>query len=147
MILIAYDGTSCSDHAIAIAGSLLRGGRAHVLHVWQPLAADAYAMAGAIPPAGAVADGEIDREEAQAQAVAEAGVALARAAGFDADGEAIEAGSPSLALEDAVDRLKPDVIVVGSRGLTGLKALLKGSVSHHVGAHAHAPVLIVPHAE
>jgi nucleotide-binding universal stress UspA family protein len=34
--------------------------------------------------------------------------------------------------------------VLGSRGLTGLKAMLKGSVSHHVGAHAHAPVLIIP---
>lgn len=147
MILIAYDGTSCSDHAIAVAGALLRGGRAHVLHVWQPLTADAFAMAGAIPPAGVPVEGEIDREEALAQAVAQKGVALARAAGFDADGEAIEAASPALALEDAVDRLHPDVIVVGSRGLTGLKALLKGSVSHHVGAHAHAPVLIIPHGE
>jgi nucleotide-binding universal stress UspA family protein len=34
-------------------------------------------------------------------------------------------------------------VVVGSRGLTGLKAVLEGSVARHVGAHAKAPVLIV----
>jgi Universal stress protein family len=48
------------------------------------------------------------------------------------------------ALEDAVDRLAPDLIVVGSHARTGFKALLEGSVAHHVSAHAHAPVLIVP---
>ena len=55
-------------------------------------------------------------------------------------------GSAAATLEAEIDRLHPDLVVLGSRGLTGLKALLQGSVSHHVGAHSHAPVLIVPHA-
>ena len=37
-----------------------------------------------------------------------------------------------------------ELVVIGSRGLSGLKAALKGSVAHHLGAHSHAPVLIVP---
>jgi nucleotide-binding universal stress UspA family protein len=36
------------------------------------------------------------------------------------------------------------VIVVGSRGLTGLRELFEGSVSHDVAEHACRPVLIVP---
>jgi nucleotide-binding universal stress UspA family protein len=88
---------------------------------------------------------EIGVQEARAHGVTDAGVELARAAGFDADGEAVQGdGSPAQTLESEVDRLRPDLVVVGSRGLTGLKAIVEGSVSHHVGAHAHAPVLIVP---
>jgi nucleotide-binding universal stress UspA family protein len=145
MILIAYDGTAGSNHAITVAGALLGGGHAHVLHVWQPLATagDAFALTATIP---ATAD-TIVRQEAYAQGVAEDGADEARAAGFDADWEAIEAaGSIADVIEATIDRLRPDLVVIGSRGLTGLTALLKGSVSHHVCAHAHAPVLVVPPA-
>jgi nucleotide-binding universal stress UspA family protein len=150
MILIAYDGTSNADRAIAVAGTLLRGGRAHIVHVWQPRAAveDGFAFAGAGLPAGVppLAE-EIDRQEARARGVTDAGVELARAAGFDADGDAVRGdGSPAQMLESEIERLRPELVVIGSRGLTGLKGMLEGSVSHHVGAHAHAPVLIVPPA-
>lgn len=36
-----------------------------------------------------------------------------------------------------------DLLVVGSRGLGGLKGMLLGSVGHHCAAHAHCPVVIV----
>jgi nucleotide-binding universal stress UspA family protein len=42
------------------------------------------------------------------------------------------------------DEIDAGLIVVGSRGLTGLKELLKGSFSHDVAEHAGRPVLIVP---
>jgi nucleotide-binding universal stress UspA family protein len=38
-------------------------------------------------------------------------------------------------------------IVIGSRGLTGLKSVLLGSVSHAVLQHADLPVIVAPSAE
>jgi nucleotide-binding universal stress UspA family protein len=149
MILIAYDGSPSADHAIAVAARLLRGGRARIVHVWPVLAFvhDATAFLGVSATAGSDLEAELAREENQAHRIVDRGVALARRSGFDADGDAIRGdASPAQVIESAIDRLKPDLVVMGSRGLTGLKALLSGSVSHHVGAHAHAPVLIVPDA-
>jgi nucleotide-binding universal stress UspA family protein len=141
MILIAYDGTTCSDHAIDVAAALLGGGRAHVLHVWQPI--EPFELLAAVP----VTPGSVEDEALQAQAVADTGVARARAAGFDAEGEAVEAvGSTAAVIEEAIERLQPELVVLGSRRLSGLSALVKGSVSHHVSAHANAPVLVVPAA-
>jgi len=34
--------------------------------------------------------------------------------------------------------------VIGSRGLSGMRTLLEGSLSHQVATHAGRPVLIVP---
>jgi nucleotide-binding universal stress UspA family protein len=48
------------------------------------------------------------------------------------------------AAEVLVDRsAQADLLVVGSRGLGGLKGMLLGSVGHHCAAHSHCPVVIV----
>jgi nucleotide-binding universal stress UspA family protein len=41
------------------------------------------------------------------------------------------------------DELAVDLIVLGARGLAGVRAFL-GSVSNHVVQHAQRPVLVVP---
>ena len=43
----------------------------------------------------------------------------------------------------SIDDLKPDLVVMGSRGLSDLRALIVGSVSHRVLSHAGCPILIV----
>jgi nucleotide-binding universal stress UspA family protein len=139
MILFAYDGSVHSDHAITVAGTLLGGGRARVVHAWDALAeASAIALPGFVPD---------DNGEARAREVAEAGAALARLEGFEAEAEAVRCyGNPARALEEAARRLAPDLVVLGSRGLRGLQAVMKNSVSRRLGGHILAPVLIIPSA-
>ncbi|MDR7238048.1 universal stress protein [Neobacillus drentensis] len=52
-------------------------------------------------------------------------------------------GNPGLMIVDYVKQNDADLVVMGSRGLSGLKELFLGSVSHYVVQKAHCPVLIV----
>lgn len=65
-----------------------------------------------------------------------------RAAGWVCSTE-VRAGNPAEQIIEAADRLKPDLIVVGSHGLSGLRHFLLGSVADRVLEHAECSVLIV----
>jgi nucleotide-binding universal stress UspA family protein len=52
-------------------------------------------------------------------------------------------GNPAEMILKIARREKPDMIVVGSRGLSTAKEFLLGSVSHKITHHASCPVLIV----
>ncbi|GAA2720749.1 universal stress protein [Cellulomonas aerilata] len=54
---------------------------------------------------------------------------------------AIVEGNPAKVLIDRSEEC--DLLVVGSRGLEGFSGMLLGSVSQHVMAHAHCPVVVV----
>jgi len=71
---------------------------------------------------------------------------LADEAGVDAETELLVGYAPKQILRLAED-LDADLIVVGSRGLAGLKSRIVGSTSREVVAHADRPVLVVrvPH--
>jgi nucleotide-binding universal stress UspA family protein len=142
-ILIAYDGSDNAQHAILVAAALLGGGQAGVVHAWEPISS----ASGRLAFYAYLADGsdELQYEAEQSQAVAEEGAALARKAGFDASATAIRGLGPIWAtLCDYVNEERPSVVVMGTRGLSGVRGLLSGSVSHGVAAHSHVPVLIVP---
>ncbi len=52
-------------------------------------------------------------------------------------------GDPAAEIVDAARKLGSDLIVLGSRGLTGLTRLLVGSVAASVATHAQCSVLVV----
>lgn len=52
-------------------------------------------------------------------------------------------GRPDAEILELAEELGADLIVVGSRGLGGLRRTLLGSVSDSVVRHAHCPVLVV----
>jgi nucleotide-binding universal stress UspA family protein len=53
-------------------------------------------------------------------------------------------GPVGAGLADYVAKEAPTLVVVGTRGLSGVRSAVLGSVSHHVAQHVATPVLIVP---
>lgn len=148
-LLIAFDGSPDCRAAVAFAGSLLSGGDAVVLSVWEPLLLQATPMAlsGLAVDPGAVERDEKAIEQAT-HAIATEGAELAREAGFTAEAR-WQPGSGPVAdtIIDVAGEIGARLIVTGSRGLGGIKSLLAGSVSDRIMHHARRPVLIVPRAE
>jgi nucleotide-binding universal stress UspA family protein len=145
-ILIAYDGSDGAKAAIVEAGKVLGGGQALIVSIWQSTAAAAPASLLAIPAGVAhQAYGELDREsEHQAQALAEQGVALATAAGFDATARPVVGHANTWStIVKLAEHEHAAVVVIGSRGHSGFKSALLGSVSHGVANHCRRPVLLV----
>jgi nucleotide-binding universal stress UspA family protein len=56
-------------------------------------------------------------------------------------------GDPAEVIIELANEQQADLIVVGSRGLTGIKRFLLGSVSNKVSHHAPCSVMIVRHTE
>jgi nucleotide-binding universal stress UspA family protein len=55
-------------------------------------------------------------------------------------------GSPAAEIVGLAEKLEAGLVVVGSRGLGGIRRALMGSVSDSVVRHAHCPVLVVRNA-
>ena len=55
----------------------------------------------------------------------------------------VRLGRPAEEIVILADEIDAGLVVVGSRGLGGIRRLLLGSVSDSVVRHAHCPVLVV----
>jgi nucleotide-binding universal stress UspA family protein len=66
-----------------------------------------------------------------------------KAAGGTVAGTHLRMGAVDLEIVALAEELGADLIVMGSRGLGGLRRALMGSVSDSVVRHAHCPVLVV----
>ena len=147
-ILFAYDGSESADAAIAAAAKLIDvdSADAVVLAVWEPMIVEALRAArfgGPLPMPPDPSDQD-ERTREAARQIAEHGARVARDLGFDARPiwVADERQVAETIVEDAAE-LDVDLIVLGARGLTGVRAFL-GSVSNHVLQNARRPVLVVP---
>ena len=139
-ILICYDGTPGARQAIEHAGRLLPGSRAVVLNVWSsPAGLAACGLAGTAPH-------DFDDWTRTSFDVAAQGVQLAKAAGLDAVALTTNGMVVGIwrSILTSADECGADLIVVGSRGLTGLRATIAGSVSKSLAAHARRRLLVVP---
>ena len=133
-ILLCYDGSDDAFRAIEFAGSLFPGRTAVVLSVWEK-----YGVLSGIPRV----DDSLMQEATEQ--MAGDGAERAQNAGFVATSVAVEAEhGVAEAIIDAAEEHDAMLIVMGTRGNTGIRSLLLGSVSHSVAHHAHRPLLIVP---
>lgn len=150
VMMIAYDGSPNADRAIEYASRFLSAHDAHVVTAWEPGTTSPARLSslasGFGPPPDSTYDAEIDRAvRAEARSVNERGLELAAAHGLTATGSLVEASSTVWgALVAAADALEVDLLVTGTRGASGLRALLRSSVSHRVLQHCHRPVFVVP---
>jgi nucleotide-binding universal stress UspA family protein len=146
--LVAYDGSPAAREAIAVAGRLLPGRPALVVHAWEsPLrhGLSGRAISGAPLPEIREVSGDIEtwlRESAEA--TVEEGIGLAQEAGLEASGEAVESGSAAWrVLMATAETRDAAVVVAGSQGHGRVASVLLGSVSAGLVHHAERPVLVV----
>lgn len=147
MILIAYDGSPDAKAAIARAGELMDGQAATVLTVWEPFV-DVMTRTGAgltLMP-DMVDFAQLDAaSEASARQSAEEGAGLADDVGLSARPRSLaRRGTIAETILSEAEEAGATAIVMGTRGLTGVKSFLLGSVSHAVLQRADRPVLVVP---
>lgn len=147
MILICHDGSDNAKAAIEQAGRLFHGQKVVVLTVWQPfnvIAVHTPTAFGFLPTVPDVE--EIDRaSERYARAQAEAGAELARKADLEAEPLTRRVVTTTAeAILDEAEAQDASAILLGSRGLTGLRSRLLGSVSNVVVHHSDRPVIVVP---
>lgn len=149
-----YDGSDTARQAVRGAAKLFGSRQVLVVTVWEPgLAYEAVPTAGAEMspvemspvPVDIEAAREVDEEIHQrASRTAQEGAELAQSLGLRPQGLAV---AEEVHVADAIVGLarKREVaaIVVGSRGLTGLRARLEGSTSNAVLRHASCPVIVV----
>jgi nucleotide-binding universal stress UspA family protein len=150
MILICYDGSPDSRAAVERAAELFGDQPATVLTVWEPFAemAARSSLGIGLVPFTPDAD-EIDEASGKAaDQTAADGAALAGRLGMTASHKtASQATTAARTILAEAETIGANAIVMGSRGLTGLKSLLLGSVSHEVVQHADRAVVVVPSPE
>jgi nucleotide-binding universal stress UspA family protein len=147
-VLIAYDGSPAAREAIAAAGRLLPGRAALVVHAWESpyrRSVSGRALSSAPVPEIREVTGDLEawlRE--RAEATVEEGVQLARAAGLEASGEAVESGSTAWRVVAATaETSDAAVVIAGSQGHGDVASVLLGSVSAGLVHHAERPTLVV----
>ncbi len=140
-IVVAFDGSKDATKAVRLAASLSKkfGADLLVVHVF---ASPTVAMSAA---SGMPGPDYREMEDAAREAgskVLDQGVQLASDAGVKAKGDLLEAPSVVEAIVNYAETQRADLIVVGTRGMTGFKKLILGSVSAGLISHAHCPVLV-----
>ena len=138
---LCYDGSEAAERAIRVAPVLVgRGRAARVVYVYKP-------TERSLGVAQALTGGRIDAPvsgEADAHDVLDAGVAIAVEAGFEAEGLLLAADRRTAeVIAAAAEELDAPAIVIGQRGLSGLKSAVLGSVSREVVNAYHRPVIVV----
>ncbi len=140
-LLLCYDGSTGAEQAIRAAAELLGTSRAsRLLYIYKP-------TERSLGVAQALTGGRIDAPvsgETDAQAIMDAGVALAREAGFDVEPILVAADRRTAEIITATaEELDAPAIVMGQRGHSALKSALLGSVSRDVVNSYHRPVILV----
>ena len=154
-ILLATDGSENVVPATDVAVQLSKttGSELHLVYVGE----DAYAATLVYPettdPGGIECEdpvllGQLQRQfEQMSRRVLETEAEKVREAGGTVAQTHLRMGKAATEIVDLAEELGVGLVVVGSRGLGGIRRALMGSVSDSVVRHAHCPVLVVRREE
>jgi nucleotide-binding universal stress UspA family protein len=143
-IVVGVDGSAGSEQALrwALSEARWRGADVDAVSCWAPpyaALASGYAPTYTIDDISTVGNANVDIVMSHCYD----DVAASRAAGVVISKRVLE-GDARQTLES--ESKGATMLVVGRRGHGGLSRLVLGSVSRHVAAHAHCPVVVVPAA-
>jgi nucleotide-binding universal stress UspA family protein len=138
-VLLAEDGSPDAQAASALLlhWPIFRGGEVRVVSVAERPDLGATTHEAGVAAAGRVAQAAL----ATADQLAQTTVDRLSRGGLRAD-TAVRQGDPAAEILAAAGDWSADLIVIGTRGQTGLTRLLHGSVARKVLRHAHCSVLV-----
>ena len=140
-IVVGTDGSETATEAVRQAAALARtcgdGATLHLVTAYKPL--EAMYVGPDVVPSGLA--GLVD-PRGEARTVVEEAAAKVRAEGVDVE-TYVWPGDAASAIIDVATTSKADVIVVGSRGMSGAARFLLGSVPNKVSHHAPCNVMII----
>ncbi|MCU0918392.1 MAG: universal stress protein [Planctomycetes bacterium] len=135
-ILIGVDGSEESLRAVRVAADLARAVQSKSLRF--VVAFDPIPAYWAVPNL----DNVIEARRAEAEAILKRALAEVGNVPSEIQRDLLE-GSPAESIINIAKTWNSSLIVMGSRGQSGIAELVLGSTSHKVVSHAPCPVLIV----
>lgn len=140
-ILVCTDGSECALRAARIAAEICLKfeSKVSVLSVFFPI--PMMATFGEAPESAMSMETIMCVGESQHNAIQAATGKVFQDYGVSVT-PLREFGHPVESIVSVASTIKADLIVIGSRGMTGFKSLVLGSVSDGVLHHAHCPVLV-----
>jgi nucleotide-binding universal stress UspA family protein len=146
-VVLAIDGSEEASRAAEAAAELCEktGSELHVVHVGEDFYLTAVTdldMVAQTWVAQEYAESETNFEQI-AREVLDAEVEKVEAAGGTVAQAHLRVGRADAEIVDLAEEIEAGLVVLGSRGLGGVKRALMGSVSYSVVRHAHCPVLVV----
>lgn len=147
-MLIAYDGSERADRAMEYAARLLRPDTVEILTAWEPAArqaARAVGRTGMHPTIAVPENVEDDAAYQKAVGICRQGIAVAEGLGLAGRAHLVESVTTiASAIVDAAHELDVDVIVTGTRALSGFRAWWTSSTAEQIVRNSGLPVFIVP---
>jgi nucleotide-binding universal stress UspA family protein len=157
-LLVAIDGSEIADYALNLGihiGEKYEGSRADLIYVTattipvtSPPVFDPVFSGQGISPVPSVVTAERTQEDMRRAISKENALVEDRKkhvieSGLACDGMVVDSDDVAGEIVRAGEKGKYDLIVVGSRGISGMRSLLLGSVSKRVAKEAKGSVLIV----
>ncbi|WP_187274496.1 universal stress protein [Paenibacillus sp. N3.4] len=137
-IVVAYDGSEPADKALDTALKLAKlnhYSKLDIIHVFN-LPTYVIGSSVVIPPV-TIENNYLDYSEEVLAKIKE------KITDFSNIHIEVKSGAITKTILDYASEIQADLLIVGSRGLSGISEFVLGSVSHNIVQHAKIPVLVV----